>query len=130
MSRQGEPKKQPYYIHHLDGSPILCAAIGQFPDANKGHGEHDGFMIITADAQGGMVDIHDRRPVALAPDLTPEWSDPATPKEHSEQLVLHQGEPAEAFEWFKVVDRALGNSRNQGVHLIERRNVQDKSDFF
>ncbi|AZD14982.1 Gifsy-2 prophage protein [Pseudomonas chlororaphis] len=110
----------------LHCSPILCAAIGQFPDANKGHGEHDEFVIITADAQGGMVDIHDRRPVVLAPDLAQEWFDPATPQEHSEQLVL---QPAEVFEWFKV-ERALGTSRNQGVHLIERRNVQDKSDFF
>ena len=32
--------------------------------------------------------------------------------------VLLQGEPTEAFEWFKV-DRAVGNVRNQGAELIE-----------
>lgn len=116
---EGEPKKQPYFIHRRDGTPTLCAAIGQFPDADEGHGEHDGFVIITADAQSGMVDIHDRRPVVLAPDLAREWIDPATPKERAEQMALHQNEPSEAFEWFKV-DRAVGNSRNQGAHLIER----------
>jgi putative SOS response-associated peptidase YedK len=26
-----------------------------------------GFVIVTEDCAGGMVDIHDRRPVALAP---------------------------------------------------------------
>ena len=56
----------------------------------------------TADNAGGMVDIHDRRPVVLTPELAREWLDPATPKERAEQMVLHQSEPAEAFEWFKV----------------------------
>ncbi|WP_372438293.1 SOS response-associated peptidase family protein [Pseudomonas chlororaphis subsp. aureofaciens] len=115
---EGEPKKQPYFIRRKDGAPCLCASIGQLPDADEGLGEHDGFVIITADSAGGMVDIHDRRPVVLAQDLAREWLDPATPKERAEQLVLHQGEPSEAFEWFRV-DRAVGNSRNQGAHLIK-----------
>ncbi|MNP84257.1 hypothetical protein D3C76_1834900 [compost metagenome] len=42
---------------------------------------------------------------------------PDTPKERSEQMVLLQGEPSEAFEWFKV-DRTLGNVRNQAPNLI------------
>ncbi len=33
-------------------------------------------------------------------------------------MVLLQGEPTEAFEWF-TVDRAVGNVRNQGPELIE-----------
>jgi putative SOS response-associated peptidase YedK len=65
-----------------------------------------------------MVDMHDRRPVALAPELAREWLNPATPKERAEQMVLHQGEPTEVFEWFKV-DRAVGNVRNQGPDLIK-----------
>lgn len=115
---EGGPKKQPYLIRRRDGAPILCAAIGQLPDADEGPGEHDGFVIITADSAGGMVDIHDRRPVVLAPDLAREWLDPATPKERAEQMVLHQGEPAEAFEWFKV-SATVGNIRNEGADQIK-----------
>ena len=115
---EGGPKKQPYLIRRLDGAPIFCAAIGQLPDADEGPGEHDGFVIITADSAGGMVDIHDRRPVVLTPELAREWLDPATPKERAEHIVLHQGEPAEAFEWFKV-STAAGNVRNHGPELIE-----------
>ncbi|CAI8751437.1 Abasic site processing protein YedK [Pseudomonas chlororaphis] len=115
---EGGPKKQPYFIRRKDGAPCLCASNGQLPDADEGHGENDGFVIITADAQGGMVDIHDRRPVVLTPDLAREWLDPVTPKERTEQMVLYHGEPAEVFEWFRV-DRAVGNSRNQGAHLIK-----------
>lgn len=87
---EGDPKKQPYLIRHRDGSSILCASIGQLPTPNQG--EHDGFVIITADSAGGMVDIHDRRPVVLGPELAREWLDPATPKERAEQMALLQGE--------------------------------------
>ncbi len=103
-------------IRHRDGSPILCASIGQFPDSDEGPGEHDGFVIITADSAGGMVDIHDRRPLVLAPELARDWLDPATPKERAEHMMIQQGEPPEDFEWFKV-SAAIGNVRNQGASL-------------
>jgi putative SOS response-associated peptidase YedK len=114
---EGGPNKQPYLIRRRDGAPVLCATIGQLPDADEGPGEHDGFVIITADSAGGMVDIHDRRHVVLTPDLARDWLDPATPKERAEQMVLHQGEPAETFEWFKV-SSAVGNVRAKEASLI------------
>lgn len=85
---EGGPKKQPYYIQRRDGRPALCASIGQSTG-----GEHDGFVIITADAQGGMVDIHDRRPVVLSLELATERIAVGMPSEHAEQLVLNLGEP-------------------------------------
>ncbi|UVJ41997.1 SOS response-associated peptidase family protein [Pseudomonas sp. LS1212] len=114
---EGDPKKQPYYIRRQDGAPILCAAIGQYATAGREQQESDGFVIITADSAGGMVDIHDRRPVVLAPELAREWLDPATPGERAEQVVLLQGEPSETFDWFRV-DKAVGNVRNQGAQLL------------
>ena len=36
-------------------------------------------------------------PGVLPIELVREWLDPATPKERAEQMVLHQGEPAETF---------------------------------
>ncbi|MBH4232742.1 SOS response-associated peptidase family protein [Pseudomonas aeruginosa] len=115
---EGGPRKQPYHIQHAEGSPILCAAIGQFPRLDGAQDERYGFVIITADAEGGMVDIHDRRPVVLSPDLAREWLDPATPPERAEQIVLLHGEQSEAFTWY-AVDPAVGNVRNQGPQLIE-----------
>ncbi|MCV9917830.1 SOS response-associated peptidase [Pseudomonas sp. BT-42-2] len=110
---EGGSKKQPYYIRRRDGRPSLCASIGQFVG-----NEHDGFVIITADAQGGMVDVHDRRPVVLSPELAREWVALGTPMEQAEQMALQLGETAEAFEWYRV-STAVGNVRNQGQDLIE-----------
>lgn len=116
----GASKKQPYHIQHADGSPILCAAIGQFPGLDGAQDERHGFVIITADAEGGMVDIHDRRPVVLSPEQAREWLDPATPAERAEQIVLLQGQPSEELTWY-AVDPAVGNVRNQGPHLVVRQ---------
>lgn len=106
------PKKQPYYIRRRDGQPSLCASIGQFTGD-----EHDGFVIITADAQGGMVDVHDRRPIVLPPDLARQWINPALSKERAEQIALSLGEGPAEFEWYRV-SAAVGNARNQGEELI------------
>lgn len=99
-------------------SPRLCAAIGQHPNTEHEAGEHDGFVIITDDSAGGMVNIHDRRPVTLSPELAREWLDPATPTERAEQLALHQVEPTASFEWFKV-STDVGNVKNKGRDLIK-----------
>jgi len=115
---EGEPKKQPYLIRRRDRAPALCAAIGQYPTKEHEPKEHDGFVIITADSAGGMVDIHDRRPVVLSSEQAQEWLDPATPKERAEEMVLHMGEPTNVFEWFRI-DRAIGNVRNQDSKLIQ-----------
>lgn len=112
---EGGPKKQPYLIRRSDGQPSLCAGIGQFSTEPN---EHDGFVIITADSAGGMVDVHDRRPIVLAPELAMEWIAPGTTKEHAEQMALNWGEPAEAFEWYRV-GTAVGNVRNQGPELMQ-----------
>lgn len=69
-------------------------------------------MVIKADSADDMAGIHDRRPVALMPDLAREWLAPATPKER-----------AEVFEWFKV-DSAVGNVRNKGAALIQPISTQ------
>ena len=110
--------RQPWLIRRQDRAPILCAAIGRFPAHDTPPREDDGFVIITADSAGGLLDIHDRRPVVFSPQLAREWLDRATPPERAEQMALFQGEPSEAFEWYRV-GKAIGNVRNQGAELIE-----------
>lgn len=52
-------KKQPYFIYRADGQPVFMAAIGSTP-FERGD-EAEGFLIVTAAADQGLVDIHDRR---------------------------------------------------------------------
>lgn len=66
---------------------------------------------------GGMVDIHDRRPVPLSPELAREWLDPVTLKERAEQMLLTRSDSTDVFEWFKV-SKNMGNVRNQGAELV------------
>lgn len=53
-------KKRPYFIHRVDGQPIFMAAIGSIP-FERGD-EAEGFLIVTAAADKGLVDIHARGP--------------------------------------------------------------------
>ncbi|KAF2391878.1 SOS response-associated peptidase [Pseudomonas frederiksbergensis] len=115
---EGDSKRQPWLIRHSDGTPIFCAAIGQFSAGDTEPGADDGFVIITADSAGGLLDIHDRRPVVLSAELAREWLDPATPKERAEDMLLMQGETSERFRWYRV-GKAVGNVRNQGPALID-----------
>ncbi|MNR36729.1 putative SOS response-associated peptidase YedK [compost metagenome] len=91
---------------------MFCAGIGQW-----GVGDDDGFVIITADSVGGMVDVHDRRPVVFSPALARAWLNPEGEKAEAEQMLLNLCEPSEAFSWFRV-NKAVGNVRNQGSELL------------
>ena len=54
-------KKQPWYITRKVEAPIFMAGLTNF----RPYTEQDvevGFVIVTEDCEGGMVDIHDRRP--------------------------------------------------------------------
>ncbi|WP_237173061.1 SOS response-associated peptidase family protein [Paracandidimonas lactea] len=59
----------------------------------------------------GMMDLHDRRPVALLLDDALAWLDPETPIDAAFEL-LSTPRPESAFQWWQVT-RAMGNSRHQ-----------------
>lgn len=115
----GEPgKKQPWHIHRVNQEPIYMAALANFAPASE-YKATNGFTIVTADAEGGMVDVHDRRPIVFTAADTRLWMDPDLAPEQAEQLARSVALGPEAFEWF-MVDRAVGNVRNQGPHLAVR----------
>lgn len=120
--------KQPYFIQLKTREPMWFAALGQFNRSGPlEEREGDGVVIITADSDEGMLDIHDRRPVVLPPDLAGEWINPDLPNARAEEIVKRHALPVEAFEWYPV-DRAVGNVRNNGPELI--RQVRLAGDLF
>lgn len=112
-----DPKrKQPYFIRLKSQAPMFMAALAQVR-AGLEPSEGDGFVIITAASDQGMLDIHDRRPLVLAPEHARAWLDLELPAERAQQLAREQCLPVEAFEWF-AVSKAVGNVRNEGAQLI------------
>ncbi|MEB6511498.1 SOS response-associated peptidase [Enterobacter roggenkampii] len=113
--REGD-KKQPYFIHRKDGQPLFFACIGSVP-YDRGD-ENEGFVIVTAAADQGLVDIHDRRPVVLTPGAAMAWMDQTTSSSHAQELARDGALPPEQFTWHPV-SIAVGNPRNQGATLID-----------
>jgi len=115
-----DPKlKQPYFIRLKSGEPLFFAAIGHFRPADQAPQDDDGFVIITAASDAGMVDIHDRRPLVLPPAVAREWLDPELPMERASEVGEVEGTPVDAFDWYPV-GKAVGSVKNDGPELLER----------
>jgi putative SOS response-associated peptidase YedK len=111
---QPDGNKQPYYIH--GEGPLYFAALTAWEPGAELDAAH-GFAIVTNDTQGGMVDIHARRPVALPPDVARRWIDPSCPTPDARAL-LSEGVPEDAFTWHPV-RQEVGNSKYQLPDAIE-----------
>ena len=111
-------KKQPWYITRKTGEPIFMAGITNYKLYAQQEVE-TGFVIVTQDCEGGMVDIHDRRPVVLEPEDAWRWMDPETPVEEAAHIAQSRSLPTEEFTWWKV-DRAVNRAdpNNDGKHLL------------
>ncbi|HAS1047128.1 TPA: hypothetical protein I3782_004625, partial [Enterobacter cloacae] len=95
---------------------VFMAAIGARPFGLRDDGE--GFVIVTAAADKGLIDIHDRRPLVLTPDAAREWLRESLSGDEAGRTAKQGAVPAEAFTWHPV-SPAVGNVRNQGASLIE-----------
>lgn len=109
-----KPNKQPWYIRPNDGQPLWMAAIsGWRADLPWDESEMtSGFVVVTDQSAGGMVDVHDRRPIILSAEHAREWMDPATTVAQAKEL-LSVARPESAFKWYEVTKR-VGNSNYQG----------------
>jgi len=113
-SREGD-KKQPYFIYHKSHEPLFFAAIGKAPyDDPQGH---EGFLIVTAASNKGMVDIHDRRPLVLEAGDVREWLSEDTSPGRAEEIAKEATVPESYFRWHPVSSK-VGSPKNQGEELI------------
>lgn len=93
--------KQPWHIHRKDGAPLFLLALANFGPFKENR-EESGFVLVTADSMGGMVDIHDRRPVAVSADDARRWLDPALTPEQAAHLARSAMLDADLFAWHPV----------------------------
>jgi putative SOS response-associated peptidase YedK len=109
-------KKQPYFIYHKSGKPIFFAAIGKAPYDKQN--ENEGFVIVTAASDKGLVDIHDRRPLVLSTSAVLDWLNPDTTSEEAQDIAKEQSIPSDEFTWHPV-SKSVGSVKNQGSELVE-----------
>lgn len=117
VKEPGDEKKQPFFIRLKTRKPMFFAGLAQV-EPGPSPDEPAGMVIITADAQGGMIDVHDRRPVVLSPELAREWLSSDLTKDRAKEIARDCGQPAEDFEWYPV-SKDVGNVRNKGEYLIK-----------
>lgn len=106
--------KQPFFIHPKDAPVMFFGGLFEARSDGAG-GELLTYSIVTREAEDHLADIHDRMPLILPAATFHDW--------------LH-GSPEQAMEIamsvppapiaMHAVDRAVGNVRNDGPHLIER----------
>lgn len=102
--------KQPWYIRLKTDSPMFLAAITNFRPFTH-QDKQVGFVIITAATDGGLVDVHDRRPVVFSPEDARLWMDNALLPEQADTPARTRSMPPNSFEWYKV-STVVNNARN------------------
>ncbi|MEG1055529.1 MAG: SOS response-associated peptidase family protein, partial [Janthinobacterium sp.] len=102
--------KQPWHIHRKDRAPLFLLALAQF-GPYKFNREEAGFVLVTADSLGGMVDIHDRRPVAVSREDAHRWLDPALTAEQALHLARSCMLDVDLFEWHAVDNPLVPSAR-------------------
>ena len=111
-------KKQPWYITRKVDAPIFMAGLANFKPYTE-QAVEVGFVIVTEDSGGGMVDIHDRKPVVLTPKDAMRWMNVETTVEEAAFIAQTRSLSADAFRWWRVspqVNRVDPN--NNGPHLL------------
>jgi len=104
---------------------MLFTALAQVHPGLEPH-ESDGFVIITATSDQGMVNIHNRRPLELAPEHTREW---IASKLSPERARGHREKIVPARQYVRVVPRGHGCRERQksGQPLLIRCSPVRKS---
>jgi putative SOS response-associated peptidase YedK len=80
-------RKQPYWIHPVEGGTMSFAAIWekwQRPGAEPRHT----FAILTTDANDDVSPIHDRMPVIVSPEERDAWLDRSTSADRLRRMLL------------------------------------------
>jgi putative SOS response-associated peptidase YedK len=120
---RGKPRKQPFFIHHADGSPLAMAALYEFwRDRSVQDNDDPGawlttYTIITTDAEPGLDRIHDRQPLVLEREDWADWLDPQQTDLDAVRAHLAFSRPGR-FDAYPI-SSAVNSSRNNGPHLLE-----------
>jgi putative SOS response-associated peptidase YedK len=113
-------KKQPWFIHRADGSPMVFAGLWEvwWPPGVDRDSEPPlrTCTIITTDANDLVRPIHDRMPVVLSPSDWDEWVDRSNTDTRALSRLLVPSDPR-ALEMFEVSPR-VNSVKNNDDDLV------------
>lgn len=111
----GQGAKKPYAFRRVDGAMMAFAGLWErFADASGG--EIDTACIITTNANGATVAIHDRMPALIAPEDFDAWLDP----DETRPAPLRLLRPAAEQEiGFFAVSTRVNKAAQDGPELLE-----------
>jgi putative SOS response-associated peptidase YedK len=120
--KRSKPRKQPFFIHHPDGSVLAMAGLYEiWRDPTKSDDDPDRFRwtctILTTNAQDDLGRIHDRAPLLVERDKYAAWLDPTVSDASALAGLLVPAAPGrlEAYP----VSTLVNNVKNNGPELVE-----------
>lgn len=114
---QGDaPDGVAYRIRLPDDEPMFLAALTDL-HAPRAPGVEPGFVIVTAEAGYGLVEVGDRRPVVLAPEDVHVWLDLSVEAEVAHHIVRELLLPPPAFQWY-TVNPAVRDAQRDTADLL------------
>ena len=121
LDAKGKPRKQPFFIHRSDGTPLAMAGLYEFwRDKSVAEDDPDAWLatyaVITTAAEPGLDRIHDRQPLVLERQDWDDWLDPA--KNDLAGVKAHLEFSGQGrFDAYPVAP-TVNSSRNNGAHLL------------
>jgi putative SOS response-associated peptidase YedK len=109
--------KQPYYIHHHDGQPLVMAGLWESWKQNDESQPIETFTILTTEANLTMQFLHDRMPVILQPEQFADWLRSDDTDIQSIQDSLKPAE--ESLLVMHAVSRRVNSPADDDAGLIE-----------
>jgi putative SOS response-associated peptidase YedK len=120
IGQSGKPLKQPFYIHPADGAVLTLAGLYEFwRDESKPADDPEAwltsFTIITTTATDDVGRVHDRMPMAIAPDDWDAWLDPRVDDVETVRGLMA---PPSGLDIY-AISTAVNNVKNNGPQLLE-----------
>ena len=109
------------YCCHIDHGLFSMAAVWEHWQDGDGN-EIQSCAVITTESKGEMQDVHQRMPVAIAPQDYAQWLDCSSEQTGVADQLLKQSAPG--YRYY-AVSSEVNNSRNEGSDLIVPLDASD-----
>ena len=94
-------RKQAYYIRLQAEAPMFLAAMTNFR-IYQATAFDIGLVIVTATPEAGLIDVHDRRPLVLAPNHARAWLNAGSSNAEVKHTAFAAAVPTDHFTWYPV----------------------------